>query len=54
MNENQQVKHKHFVLFTREEGHGFECWFGSAETAATFLLLIAEAISCGFFAEIEN
>lgn len=43
----QQVKHGQFQLSVNE--YGVDLWIGNPESLATFLLVIAEAISNGFW-----
>ena len=46
------AKHNQFILVTRNVGVG--AWLdGDVEMAATFLLTIAEAITAGFFAQLD-
>jgi hypothetical protein len=45
-----QIEHQRFVLFTCEQG--VELWLTNETTLATFLLMISEAFTNGFF--IDN
>ena len=45
---NQQLKHGQFCLSVREAG--VDAWVCTPETAVIFLVMIAEAITNGFWA----